>query len=104
VFENLIDNAVQLSPAGGRVTVSAMPIEFAGRAWVECRVEDDGPGFADEELERAFEPFFSKRKGGTGLGLPIVQRIVEEHSGKIHVANRAGGGAVITMRLPVPQS
>jgi signal transduction histidine kinase len=104
VFENLIDNAVQLSPAGGRVTVATSLAEAAGRTWVECRVEDEGPGFTEEELERAFEPFFSKRKGGTGLGLSIVQRIVEEHAGKIQAANRPGGGAVITMRLPVPET
>ena len=104
VFENLIDNAVQLSPAGGRVTIATSVAESAGRKWVECRVEDGGPGFSEEDLERAFEPFFSRRKGGTGLGLSIVQRIVEEHSGKIEAANRPDGGAVITMRLPVPEA
>ena len=104
VFDNLIDNAVQLSPDGGRIEITTSLIESAGHRWVECRIEDRGPGFSGEELERVFEPFFSKRKGGTGLGLSIVQRIVEEHSGKVHAANRPGGGAVITVRLPVPQA
>ena len=47
-----------------------------------------------------FEPFFSRRKGGTGLGLSVVQRIVEAHGGRVSAANREGGGAVFTVRLP----
>ena len=79
VFDNLINNAVQLSPRGGRIEITTSLIESAGHRWVECRVEDRGPGFSGDELERLFEPFFSKREGGTGLGLSIVQRIVQEH-------------------------
>jgi PAS domain S-box-containing protein len=103
VFDNLIDNAVRLSVTGGRVTVAADVAEHAGRRWLECRVEDSGPGFSGEDLEHVFEPFFSRRAGGTGLGLSIVQRIVEEHSGKVIAANRPGGGAVVTVRLPVAE-
>jgi len=104
VFDNLIDNAVQLSPRGGRIEITTSLIDSAGHRWVECRVEDRGPGFSGDALARVFEPFFSKREGGTGLGLSIVQRIVQEHSGKVHAANRPGGGAVITVRLPVPET
>ena len=104
VFENLIDNAAQHSPAGSEVTVKTALIEVGGRKWIECRVEDRGPGFSGTDLEHAFEPFFSRRKGGTGLGLPIVQRIVEEHAGKVTAANRQEGGAVVTVRLPVAES
>ena len=101
VFDNLIDNAVKLSPNGACVEITTSLI---GARWVECRVEDRGPGFSADQLGRAFEPFFTRRKGGTGLGLSIVQRIVEEHSGKVDAANRQGGGAVLTVRLPVPQA
>ena len=104
VFDNLIGNAAQLSPDGGQIEITTSLVVAAGRQWVECRVEDRGPGFSADQLERVFEPFFSKRQGGTGLGLSIVQRIVEEHSGKVHAANRPGGGAVITIRLPVPRA
>jgi PAS domain S-box-containing protein len=101
VFENLIDNAVQHSPRGSEVVVEGEIVEHAGRQWIECRVEDRGTGFAREDLDRVFEPFFTRRPGGTGLGLSIVQRIVEEHSGKVSAANRSGGGGSIRVRFPI---
>jgi len=101
VFENLIDNAVQHSDSGGTVRVSGTVADHAGRHWVECRVEDEGPGFAPHDLDRVFEPFFTQREGGTGLGLSIVQRIVEEHSGKVSAANRPEGGGRIQVLFPL---
>jgi len=104
VFENLIDNAVQHSERGGNVTIAGSVTEHAGRHWLECRVEDDGPGFSAETLDRVFEPFFTQREGGTGLGLSIVQRIVEEHSGKVFAANRPEGGGSIRVIFPLPEN
>lgn len=104
VFENLIDNAAQHSPPDGVVSARACVIQHAGRSWIECTVEDSGPGFAPEDIDRAFEPFFTKRQGGTGLGLSIVQRIVEEHSGTVFADNGPGGGAMIRVRLPVAET
>ncbi len=101
VFENLIDNAIQHSGRGGKVQISGSIVEHAGRHWVECRVDDEGQGFAPENLDRVFEPFFTMREGGTGLGLSIVQRIVEEHSGKVFAANRPEGGGSIRVLFPL---
>jgi len=102
VFENLIDNAIQHSDPGMAVHIDCNVVDHAGRQWVECRVEDEGPGFAPQDFDRVFEPFFSQREGGTGLGLSIVQRIVEEHSGRVVAANRPEGGGSIRVLLPLP--
>lgn len=98
VFENLLENAIQHSSPGDRVTVRAESTN--GGSGVRFLVEDSGPGFRSEDLFRVFEPFFTRRRGGTGLGLSIVQRIVEQHEGEIAAANRPGGGAVMTFTLP----
>ena len=100
VFENLVDNAVQHSPAVRNVTVAANQVVQAERTWIECRVEDDGHGFQVTDVGRVFEPFFTRRERGIGLGMSIVQRIVEEHGGRVTAGNRSEGGAVITVRLP----
>ena len=96
----MIENAIQFSKPSGTVRISAT----AGRDSVECRVEDSGPGFPADEIDHVFDPFFTRRSGGTGLGLWIAHRNVEEHGGRIAVANRAEGGAVVTVRLPVAKS
>lgn len=101
VFENLIDNAMQHAPPQSRVNVSGGIVERGGRSWIEARVEDSGPGFGTSDLQRVFEPFFTTRQEGIGLGLSIVQRIVEEHAGQVIAANRPEGGAVVTVLLPL---
>lgn len=97
---NLIQNAVQHTPAGGEVTVEISRVEEGGRAWARCAVLDSGPGFREEDLPRLFEPFFTRRRGGTGLGLSIVQRVVEEQQARITAGNRSDGGAVVTLDIP----
>jgi signal transduction histidine kinase len=101
VFQNLVENGVQHSPAGGEVRVGAEVVLRGGETRVECRVEDKGPGFRVEDLPHLFEPFFTRRHGGTGLGLSNVYRIVTDHGGTIVARNRPGGGACITVGLPV---
>jgi PAS domain S-box-containing protein len=104
VFDNLIDNAMQHSPSVRTVTVNAREVVQNGRLWVECTVEDDGSGFNPADLPRVFEPFFTRRERGIGLGMSIVQRIVEEHGGRVTAGNREVGGAIVTVRLPAVSS
>lgn len=100
-FRNVIENAVQHSPAGTQVRLTTEAVEDGGTAWAQCTVHDAGPGFREEDLPHVFEPFFSRRRGGTGLGLSIVQRIIEEHRGTVLLRNHASGGAEVVLRLPL---
>jgi signal transduction histidine kinase len=85
---NLIRNAMQVQSAGGRVELSA---KRAGPGEIALCVADRGPGIPSGDLERIFQPFFSRRAGGTGLGLSIVQRIVTATGGRIAVASGPTG-------------
>lgn len=95
-LENLVRNALAVSPPAGRVVVGLRP----ERKHVELFVADEGPGVAPEDRERVFEPFFSRRPGGTGLGLALVRRIAEAHGGSARVTDRPAGGAEFALRLP----
>lgn len=94
---NLIENAIQHSPPGAVIDIEAVGEARA----VVLRVLDRGSGVAEADLTRVFEPFFTRRHGGTGLGLALVQRIVAENDGSVALSNRAGGGAVVELRLPM---
>ena len=101
--ENLIDNAVQHSAAESSVTIESQTHSRGRTRYVEIKVLDRGRGFTADDLPRLFEPFFSRRKGGTGLGLALVQQIVTEHAGEVTATNRSGGGAVVTISIPLPR-
>jgi PAS domain S-box-containing protein len=100
-FRNLLENSVQHSPTGAEVRIGAELVRRGGEARLECVVEDRGPGFKPDDLPHVFEPFFTRRHGGTGLGLSIVYRVVSDHGGTIDARNRPGGGACITVGLPL---
>ncbi len=93
---NLVLNAIQATPAGGWVRLSAR----GDREAVTIVVEDSGPGIPESLRERIFEPFFTTQDSGTGLGLPLVHSIVQQHGGSITVERGDGGGARFVMRLP----
>jgi signal transduction histidine kinase len=100
-FSNIVQNALQHSASGSTVGIESWRVAASDGERMQCTVVDSGPGIASEDLPRIFEPFFTRRRGGTGLGLSIVQRIVEEHGGLIDAGNRAEGGAVMTVTLPI---
>jgi signal transduction histidine kinase len=100
VLQNVIQNAVQHSPPGSRVVLDAGRSAEDGRSWVWLRVRDAGPGFEADDLRRVFEPFVTRRPGGTGLGLSVAQRIVAQHDGALSASNHPDGGALVSVRLP----
>jgi signal transduction histidine kinase len=95
VFLNLVINATQHVPDNGQIRIVSSD---AGRGFA-VRVEDDGPGIPAGERDRVFDPFFTRREGGIGLGLTIVQQMVQAHAGKIDVASSALGGAAFVVRF-----
>jgi len=97
VLVNLIVNAVDAMPNGGRLTLCTGQDE----GWCYVRVSDTGSGIPPEQAEHIFEPFFTTKGGqGSGLGLTVSQNIVERHGGTITVNDGAGRGAAFTVRLP----
>lgn len=95
---NLLENALRASSGDGQGRVEVAVEAAGGRAVI--RVADRGPGVPDAILDRIFEPYFSTHDTGTGLGLPIARRIVEEHHGTIEAKNRPGGGLEVTITMP----
>ena len=99
VFYNLVLNAAQASPKGAPITVKTRLTE----ATVEVLVIDRGSGINPENLKNIFNPFFTTKSDGVGLGLPIVSKIVDEHRGKITVDSTPKEGSVFHVSLPVPK-
>ena len=95
-LQNLVLNALQALGQGGTVTVATA----MARGRVVLTVADDGPGIAEDVQEKIFEVFFTTRQTGTGLGLNIVTRIIEEHRGVLSVDSRPGDGATFRIELP----
>ncbi len=96
VFLNLVTNAVQaMEPTGGTIKIGG----GGENGYVELTVEDNGPGIPPEDLHKVFDPFFTKRAEGTGLGLTIVHRILDEHDGHIEVES-GPQGTKFTVSLP----
>ena len=104
VIWNLILNAVQAMPDRGILRVEARHAEIGGREGAEIKIGDTGCGIRDQDLQRIFEPFYTTRDTGTGLGLAVVNRIVEAYQGKIHMHSELGKGTVCTLWIPAQEA
>jgi signal transduction histidine kinase len=109
VLLNLVINARQAMPGGGRVVLKIA--HDTEQNMVDLTVRDNGSGIAPEHLRRIFDPFFTTKtgpdasgKGGTGLGLAMCRDIIEAHQGRIRVESTVGKGTAITLKLPVAQN
>ena len=98
-FLNIFINAMQAMPDGGTIDLKIS----ANNKIVTIDFEDEGKGIADEFLEKIWDPFFTTKEMGTGLGLGVVKNIIESHGGSIQILNRNSGGARVTVELPVEQ-
>ncbi len=98
VFINLILNAVQSMPRGGRIELVTMYSEI--NSTMEIYIADEGDGIPPEDLKKIFRPFYTTREGGSGLGLSICSRIIENHHGVMEITSSSQGTQVI-IKLPV---
>ena len=100
VFGNIILNAIQAMPEGGKLVVKS---EVLSPAWLAVSFADTGVGIPKENLEKLFEPLFTTRGNGVGLGLAIAKALVEMHRGVIEVKSRVGKGTTFTVKLPTAE-
>jgi len=104
VIWNLCLNAVEAMPDGGELRVAARPRQSGKEQWLEVEVADTGNGISPEDLPHVFEPFFSSKPGGTGIGLALVHRVVQDHGGEIDVRSVPGAGTTVVLSLPDSQT
>lgn len=93
---NVVLNAIQAMPAGGRLRITAA----SGSGTIDITISDTGPGISADDLDRIFNPYFTTKKLGIGLGLAITKKIVEEHRGRITVRSRPNEGTDVVISLP----
>ncbi len=98
VFDNLVLNAIQAMADGGRLVVRTGRV---GSEWVSVSVSDTGAGIPEEDKRMLFEPLFTTKAKGIGLGLALVRSLVEGHGGTVEVESAVGEGSTFTVRLPV---
>jgi two-component system, NtrC family, sensor histidine kinase HydH len=101
VFYNLFLNSSQAMPHGGVLTIRTFLDQGSERSWVICEIKDSGGGVPPELLHNIFNPFFTTKAQGSGLGLSIVHKIVTRHNGKVDIDNRPGEGVIFSVKLPL---
>jgi PAS domain S-box-containing protein len=101
VLMNLCLNARDAMPKGGRLEVRTELVTRDGRRWVRLAVRDEGHGMSESVRAKIFDVFFTTKEHGTGLGLAVVQQIVESYGGRVEVSSEAGKGATFEVWLPL---
>lgn len=98
---NVVVNGLQAMPRGGVLTVAAAADVSGNKRWARLDVQDTGPGVPPEVLGKIFQPFFTTKATGTGLGLAVVKRIMDAHRGEVVVESHAGQGTRVSLLLPM---
>jgi signal transduction histidine kinase len=105
VLRNIFENALFVSPRGSKVRVVCRQIRSGASTFVQVAIADCGPGLNEEQTQRIFDPFYTTKTKGTGLGMAISRRIIEAHDGRLYVGGDSvrppnASGAVIIVELP----
>ena len=101
VLWNLFVNSLDAMPDGGQIRIMARKATLFLRDAVEIVISDTGSGIPSHELDKIFEPFYTTKSEGTGLGLPMVQRIIDDHGGTVDIKSKEGKGTTFYIKLPV---
>jgi signal transduction histidine kinase len=101
VLVNLISNAVEAMPEQGRLTIQSRYHEDGGSGFVGLVISDNGCGIPEENLAKIYEPFFTTKERGTGLGIPICRKIVDVHNGRLIINSKRGEGTTIEITIPL---
>jgi PAS domain S-box-containing protein len=98
VFINLLKNAIEAMPKGGNITVE---VQVTNDGMVNICIIDEGEGIEEEQIPKVGEPFFSTKENGTGLGLMVSYRIIENHGGTMRISSQLNKGTTIEIKLPI---
>jgi len=104
VFLNVLRNAQEALPAGGKISIACDTAVEGGRAMVRVKIADNGPGIAEKDRPNIFEPFYTTKPSGFGLGLANARKIVEQHNGTINVGKKRGRGCVFVILIPAEEA
>ena len=104
VISNLVINGKQAMPDGGTITINAEKVETAAGHQIQIVIQDQGIGIAPQYLDRVFDPYFSTKQQGSGLGLASVYSIINKHDGTITVTSKLDQGTIFTILLPATEN
>lgn len=100
VFSNIVKNGIEIHDSESTITISS---RITGNQWI-CAFKDNGPGISSDDIAKIYEPFYTTRSKGSGLGLAFVSQVVKAHNGSISAENNEEGGACFTIALPISES